>query len=99
MLQYVAISVLGLWFATTGLVQFAYTIHRWIFLDFYLSQHLLDPTVDPKVLGTMLSEIVRIILGVTLALGARGITGVVRRFRQAGLTAVVAEQSQREEGA
>jgi len=96
-LQYIAVSVLGLWFATTGLVQFAYTIHRWIFLDVYLSKHLLDPTTDPKVLGTMLSEIVRIILGATLALGARGITGVLHRFRQAGLTAAVAEEARREE--
>jgi hypothetical protein len=84
-LQYLALSILGIWFVTTGVVQVAYTIHRWLFLDLYLSHHLSNPTADPKVLGTLLSEVVKITLGVALALGARGLVGLFRRFREAGL--------------
>jgi len=83
--QYLGFSMLGAWFAVAGLSSLAYTVHRWIFLRLYLQQQLLDPTQDPKVYGTLLSEAVKIALGVALMLGSRGLVGLLRRFRETGL--------------
>jgi hypothetical protein len=92
-LQYVAFSVLGIWFAVTGLVQFAYSIHRWLFLNLYLDHHFPDPTSDPRVLGSLLSEIVKILAGLALAFGARGLVEMLRRFREAGMPKTTATET------
>ena len=84
-LQYLGLSILGFWFAISGLSSLAYTLHRWIFLSVYLKQQLMDPTQDPKVYGTLLSEVVKIALGLALAFGSRGLVGLLRRFRETGL--------------
>lgn len=82
-LQYIAISILGLWFATSGLVDLAYSLSRWVFESFYVAGHLLS--INSKEAGMLLSEFVQITLGIALSLRSRGVIGLFRRFREAGL--------------
>jgi hypothetical protein len=90
-LQYIALSVLGLWFVITGLSQTAYTLHRWLFLSMYLNHQLPDPTADPKVYGLLLSELTKTALGIALALKARGMVAILARLRHGGLGAPMRE--------
>src|SRR5262249_16682936 len=83
-LQYIAFSVLGLWFAIDALGKIAYTLHRWIFFGAYLARSLADPCNDPKVFGTLMHEIVELVLGIGLALGSRGIVALLARMRHGG---------------
>jgi len=87
-LQYIALAVLGFWFAITGICQVVYTLHRWLFLGLYISRQLPDPTTDPKVYGLLLSEVVKTLLGVTLALRAHGIAKALTQTSHAGLPPV-----------
>ena len=77
-LQYLALSILGLWFVITGLAQLAYTLHSWIVMKMYA------PPSDPKLVGWLFSEVLKIFAGAALALGSRGVVGVLARFRMRG---------------
>jgi len=51
----------------------------------YISHQLPDPTADPKVYGSLLSEIVATVLGILLVLRGRGLTAALAGLRYAGL--------------
>jgi hypothetical protein len=92
-LQYIAVSTLGLWFAIYGLSQLAFTLHRWVFVNAYLLHQMPDPRNDPKVYGPLSMEIAQVVLGIGVALGSRGIVALLTRLRYGGLGPAQAEDA------
>lgn len=71
-LQYIAFSVLGAWFALQGAVYLSYQIVQSIQFAF---ENL------PSKTASMGAEGIRLICGVALMMGARGLVGALNRIR------------------
>lgn len=74
-LQYVAFSVVGIWFVLQGLVYLAYEITHIIEFSF-------DPV--PSDWSSLVASSTRVVFGIALVLGARGLTRILSAIRQVG---------------
>ena len=93
--QSVAFSVVGLWQAFAGLV--GLTIHLAGILAVVQSQMTSAGMPDswpPKLVGNVAASVVQLLVGLGLLFGARGLVGLVRRYRQIGYTPTVSTESQ-----
>lgn len=76
-LQWIALCVLGTYFVVVGVIGFIHYEANLLIVDarFDREQHIAD------FIGTGLYWLIQIVVGLGLALGARGLTGLLRRLR------------------
>ena len=87
--QVIAFSVLGLWLFCGGVLEVLRDLAR----EFLIGQSLAadNPGLDvshyyhPFWIGTILIDVVQVLMGASVLLGARGLTGALQRLRHAGL--------------
>lgn len=81
-IQYIALSVLGVWFAIEGLASLAHFALEWVvFLDW----DKYDTPLPDSAVSMGVYWIIQIVLGLLLALNARGFTGLLQRVRDGSL--------------
>lgn len=88
-MQYIALSVLGVAFAMSALVGLAGALYR-----LAVSAHFGDiqfTTLAWRDGGNLLVLVLKFVLGIGLAFGARGLAGVLHRLRERGLSPPVSE--------
>ena len=77
-IQYIALSVLGVWVALKGLGGLAFQISRWLaFLPSIPAREGIFALEGPAISAAA----TQLIFGIALALGAKGLTGWLRRLR------------------
>lgn len=90
-LEQIALAVLGMWFAISGIIELIN-----VGLRLAIAIHAADTgganTLLSRELAQLATLIVKIALGVGLALGSRGLVGVLRRVREEGLPPAAAEK-------
>jgi len=82
--QALAFSVVGVWQVVTGLI---YLSHRTTGIVSYYLMDSTNPTradLPADTMGWLLSEGLRVALGLALMFGARGLVGLIRRYRGIG---------------
>lgn len=83
-LQYIALAAMGVWFTMGGIVDFVGVGMR-IILATHVGTGIGLGDVVMHDLGRVVAVIVKVALGIGLALGARGLVGVLHRIRYQGL--------------
>lgn len=86
-LQWVALSVLGMYFVVDGLVGFLHFEVNLFFADTIADR---EKRIEDFV-QTGLYWLIRMVVGTALVLGARGLTGLLRRVRERGLPPPVSD--------
>lgn len=77
-IQYIAFSVLGMALAMKGLIALVFEIARWATLSIQMPQgNQAFITVMPE----FAADVAQIVIGVALVVGAKGLIGLLRRFR------------------
>ena len=90
--QTLAFSVIGLWQAVTGLVLLAYRVFTLFIRHFIEIGSTALPDLASDFYVWVVVECFRIALGVALLFGARGLVGLIRRYRQIGFHPVDAQE-------
>ena len=80
-LEQVGLTILGVWFFVTGLVD---AVYWYMFAKTAQDAGFRWRALDPENAGAMVATGAELIIGLALVLGARGIVGALRRLRQAG---------------
>lgn len=83
-LQQIVLCAIGVWFAMGGVVDLMGLGVRLI-VAAHMSTNVTFGEIVRHDLGRIVSVLVKVALGVALALGARGLVGVLRRVREQGL--------------
>lgn len=80
--QALAFSVVGLWQTVAAIIGLSFRAVQFAYL------HHADTTTqinwDAKSTGTLLAECVQLVIGLALLFGARGLVGLIRRYREVG---------------
>lgn len=79
-LQTVGLSLIGFWLLASGIPDAAQAIGR--YMEF--KAHNPAASLSPSSKLQMLAPVIKTVLGAAMALGARGIVGLVRRIRAIG---------------
>ncbi|HZP66547.1 MAG TPA: hypothetical protein VFB32_09560 [Rudaea sp.] len=100
-LQQIAFSIVGLWVLLAGLIGAADLVLRDV-----LVEHLLGETswgvagpARSRLIGDLITDVLRMLLGVTLVTRAQGLIGILRSFRERGLPQAVQETDDAKENA
>jgi hypothetical protein len=91
--QTVAFSTLGAWEAIQGLIYLGQRIIHLIILHFGQDARPLASLPD-DFFGWMATEALRLVIGLALLFGSRGLVGMIRRYRQVGMTDVYTPAAQ-----
>jgi len=83
--QTVAFSAIGAWEAILGMILLGQRIVRLVILHFGQDSRPLASLPD-DFYGWMAAEVLRLVIGIALLFGARGLVGMIRRYRQIGYT-------------
>jgi hypothetical protein len=84
-LQALVFSVVGLWQAVTGIVDLAYRIFTLVARNFAATAQGVSG-FSPYGVGWLITDCVKLLIGLSLLFGARGLVGIIRRYRQIGYT-------------
>ena len=90
-LQYIALAVLGIGFAVQGLTDVVYEVLRLAVVT-QMTEDLSFKLLLQRQGIDLLSHLLKVALGLSLAFGARGLTGLLRRLRERGLPAAWPEE-------
>jgi hypothetical protein len=82
--QTIAFSVVGLWYAIVGLAYLSRRIFTIVNLHFAAGQNGVNAGVPSTFYEWLVADCMRFFLGVALLFGARGLVGLIRRYRQFG---------------
>lgn len=78
----VSFSIMGLWVLTTAIPDMFY----WATFAYQTKNtDIGNPELSPEHIAYMVSTVIEIVIGFLLLLGSRGILGIIRRFRYAGM--------------
>ena len=83
-IQWVALSVLGMYWVMTAILDLAPIGYQFLVLPEMLGAGV---EAAPYLREKVTYHFVELILGISLTLGARGLTGIVQKIRYAGMTA------------
>ena len=90
--QALAFSVVGVWQVVSGLIFLAHRIAGIIGFYFLDSTNPTRADLPADTMGWLLSEGLRVALGLWLMFGARGLVGLIRRYRAVGHDPVAVEK-------
>jgi hypothetical protein len=81
-IEVVAFSVMGLWVLTTAVPDIFYWI---VFAYRTKSADFGNPELSPESVGYIVATVVELVIGFWLLFGSKGILGIIRRIRYAGM--------------
>lgn len=88
-IQWVALSVLGMYWVMTGLLDLAHIAYQFIWLSELLGT---GEEAARRLRGQVVYHVFEMVLGLSLTLGARGLAGILQNVRYAGSSGMAARK-------